>query len=102
MPQSCAQCPVASGQFKTSSDKSQSVSLWPLATGHWPLCLYSAGSFVADDPDDLFHRFVEVLVDHHVVERAAPLGHVNLALRGAKPLVNILGTVPAAIRQPLQ
>src|SRR5689334_20928861 len=44
------------------------------------ITLDTSGSFVLDDLDDLLDRAVEIVVDNHIVERARPLGHVDLAL----------------------
>src|SRR5438093_749815 len=65
------------------------------------IALDTSGSFVLDDLDDLLDRAVEVVVDDHVIERPRPLGHVDLALGGAKTLVDVLGRIPASVGQAL-
>src|SRR2546421_3488662 len=61
--------------------------------------LNSPDTFVPDNLGDLLDRAVEAVVHHHRIERARPLGHVNLALRGHETLVNVLGAVAPAILQ---
>src|SRR3954464_13738373 len=47
----------------------------------------SGGLLVSDQPRDLRHGAADVVVDHHVVERAAALGHPDLAPRAAESLL---------------
>src|SRR3954466_14850355 len=51
----------------------------------------SSGTLVLDDFPFLLARAVEAVVDDHVVERAAALGHVDLTLGRAETLVDVLG-----------
>src|SRR5688500_12751732 len=53
----------------------------------------SFGSSILDDLDDFRHRLAQLVVDHHVIERAAALGHVDLALGGAETFLNVVGAV---------
>src|SRR4051794_29630303 len=63
------------------------------------MCVLNASrTFVLDDLDDPFDRLLQIVVDNHVIERAAALGHVDLALGGAESLVNVVDAVPRARR----
>src|SRR3954470_3826096 len=63
-----------------------------VASGEWQMALLkSSGSFVVDDVLDLGHGPVELVVEDHVVERPAALGHVDLALGGAEALADVVG-----------
>src|SRR3954468_1847843 len=63
--------------------------------------LQSARPLVVDDCCDLVHRPFQVVVDHHVIERVAALGHLDLAPGRPIAFFDVLGVIPTAIRQPL-
>src|SRR3954464_5636362 len=63
--------------------------------------LQSARPLVVDDRCDLVHRPFQVIVDHHVIERVASLGHLDLAPSRAIPLLDVFRMVPTSIVQPL-
>src|SRR5215217_6024720 len=44
----------------------------------------SSGFLVFDDFYDFLHRFVQIIVDDHGVERSRALGHVDFTLGGAE------------------
>ncbi len=62
----------------------------------------SSAAFVFDDLDDFLDGAVEVVVNHHVVERPASFGHVNFTLGGAEAFGDFFGAVPATGLEPLQ
>jgi len=57
---------------------------------------------VFDDFDDFLDGAIQVVVDHHVVERTASFGHVYFALGGPESLGDFLTAFPAASLEPLQ
>src|SRR4051794_39511749 len=56
---------------------------------------------MVDDPNDLIHRLVEVVVDHHVIKRPASLGHMDLALGGAESFLDVFRAVASALNKPM-
>src|SRR5688572_14039443 len=64
--------------------------------------LNAARAAVLDNLGDLVDHAVERVVHDHRVERAGTLGHMDLALGGHETLVNVVGTVAAAVAEPLQ
>src|SRR6187549_590288 len=62
------------------------------------MCVLNASrTFVLDDLDDLFDRLFQIVVDDHVVECPAALGHVDLALGGAEALLDVVRAIPRSV-----
>ena len=52
--------------------------------------------------ENLLNRAVQVVVDHHVIESPASLGHMNFTLRGPEPFGDFVRAVAASGLQSLQ
>src|SRR5438105_821502 len=61
-----------------------------------------SGFLVSDEAANLGDRPAQIIVDHHVVKRAASLGHVDLALGRPEPPGDVVGGVSGPASEPLQ
>src|SRR3954462_11019659 len=57
------------------------------------ISLDTSGSFVFDHFRNLLGRTVEAVVNHHVIERPRPLGHVTFTLGRTETFVDIVGAI---------